>query len=296
VAGEPRRRRRDLWRLDGDGSPLSPSRQLLREHYSGIRWVLNMAQFYRVLSTWYLGKTDELVRIVPAYLADAEAVGDTHALAGLRVGRGNPYWLVADRSEEALAHALNGWRRVAGADFRLQDYFQTLSEVQVALYQGRATDALARLEESQAGYAGSLVRRIQIVRIEWAHLHARAAIAVAATSSGSTRTAAVARARRAVRALAGERATWAASLQGLCEAALARIAGDEPEAVAALERTLSAATTSSMALHAEIARRRLGETRGGTDGRAQVAQADAWMTKRAIVKPDAIARMIAPGW
>ncbi len=269
---------------------------LLREHYAGIRWMLNMAQFYRVLSTWYLGRTDELVRLVPAYLADAEAVGDSHALAGLRVGRGNPYWLVADRPEEALAHAIQGWRRRQRGNFVLHDYFQALAEGQVALYQQRWDDALARLDQVQAGFNSSLMKRIQMVRIEWNHLRARASIAVAAASTGAKRAAAIAGARVCVRRLAAERAPWATCLEASNEAALAHLTGNEPAAAAALERAIAAATTSSMALHAEVARHRLGQTRGGTDGKAQVTLADAWMRKHAIVNPAGIVRTLAPGW
>ena len=269
---------------------------LLREHYSGIRWVLNMAQFYRVLSTWYLGRTDELVRLVPAYLADAETVGDAHALAGLRAGRGNYYWLVTDRAEEAIANAVGGWRRAPGGGFHLQDYFRTLAEVQGALYQGRAADALALVEERRPGFERSLVRRIQMVRIEWTHMHARAALAVAATTSGRERAAAMSLARTCMRRVASERAPWTGALHATCEAALARLGGDDAAAAAALERAAAAATESSMELHGAVARHRLGETRGGGDGRAQVAAAEAWMKKRAIVNPAAIVRMIAPGW
>ncbi|MCL4228256.1 MAG: protein kinase [Myxococcales bacterium] len=269
--------------------------QLLREHYGGIRWVLNMTQFYRVLAAWYLGRTDELVRLVPAYLADAEAVGDVHALAGLRFGRGSPYWLVTDRPEEGRALAVHGWRREAGGDFRLQEYFQALAEAQCALYQGQPEQALDRLAESQPRFERSLVRRIQIVRIEWAHVTARAALGAAATRRGRDRDAAGAIARAAMRKVAAERAPWAAPLEALSEAALAHQAGDEAAAVAALERAVATAGERAMALHAAVARHRLGETRGAA-GRAMVDEAAAWMRARAIVDPAAIVRLIAPGW
>ncbi len=270
--------------------------QLLRENYSGIRWVLNMTQFYRCLASWYLGRTDELVRLVPMYLADAEALGDSHALGGLRFGRGNPYWLIIDQPEEARAHAVQGWRRKPGGDFHLHDYFQTLAEVQCSLYQGKPEDAFTRLAEVRDAFDRSLVRRIQMVRVEWNYLTARAALGAAATRTGRGRSDAIAIARACGRRIAGERTPWAAPLHALGEAAIAHLGGDGGAEVAALERAIADATTSGMALHAEVARHRLGEARGGSDGRALTEQAAGWMKKRAIVNPGAIVRMLAPGW
>jgi hypothetical protein len=54
--------------------------------------------------------------------------------------------------------------------------------------------------------------------------------------------------------------------------------------------------TVDMHLFAASARRRLGQLRGGDEGRALVEQADAWMRQQEIQRPDRWTAMIAPGF
>src|SRR5262249_1832631 len=49
-----------------------------------------------------------------------------------------------------------------------------------------------------------------------------------------------------------------------------------------------------MALHAAVARRRRGQLLGGSDGRALVESADAWMQTKGIRNPARTAALLAP--
>lgn len=224
------------------------------------------------------------MRLVPTYLADAEAIGDLYSLHGLRSGRGNPYWLVIDRPADARAMA-SGAAALTRGEFLLYDYFQVLAAAQCALYVGDGEDALACLDAARARFERSLVRRIQIVRIEWIHLTARANLAAAAKRTGRERDRAIAAARTAVKQLAAEKAPWTAALEALCRAALFHLTGDAASTVAALDRAVETATAADMSLHATVARYHRGDPDAGTA-----------MARRAIANPPAMVRLIAPGW
>ena len=258
--------------------------QRLRAHPSGMRWALSMTRFYRVLALWYLGRIEDFVRLVPTYVADADAAGDLYALHGLRSGRGHPYWLVIDRPDDARVMAAAAATLTRG-EFLLYDYFQVLAAAQVALYVGDGEEALALVERAAAGFDRSLVRRVQIVRIEWAHLTARAALAAAARRKGTERAAALASARRAVKALASERAPWTAPLESLCRAALAHQDGDAAASRGHLAAAADAAIRHEMSLHAAVARYHRGEPGAG-----------AALRTRGIVNPPAMVQMLAPGF
>lgn len=269
--------------------------QLLRTHYRDMRWTLNLAQFYRLMTLWYLGRTDEIVRLLPGYLAEAEAVGDAHALAGLRGGRGNLYWLVVDRVDDARAMAALGMGGTAQGEFLLGDYFHLKALGEAALCGATPAEGLAVVEEATPRFERSLIRRIQMVRIEWASVRARTALGAAVGQSGRERAATLAVARTCVRRIAAEKAPWTAAPQALSEAALAQLAGDEAAVQPALERAIAAATARDMALHAAAARYRLGQVRGPS-GRTEVAEATAWLRQRSVVNPAALVRVLAPGW
>jgi hypothetical protein len=49
-----------------------------------------------------------------------------------------------------------------------------------------------------------------------------------------------------------------------------------------------------MALHATVARRRLGELLGGNEGAGLVVAADAWMREHGVRDPDRMAALLAP--
>jgi hypothetical protein len=54
--------------------------------------------------------------------------------------------------------------------------------------------------------------------------------------------------------------------------------------------------SAEMRLYAAAARRRLGEKLGGERGQQLITDADAWMTEQKIKNPEALVRMLAPGF
>jgi hypothetical protein len=93
-----------------------------------------------------------------------------------------------------------------------------------------------------------------------------------------------------------ERMAWADPLAALVEAGVAHVAGDPTRARAQLETAIRGLEAADMMLYAQAARRRHGQLVGGSEGAAEVAQADAWMAAAGVRRPDRMAAMLAPGW
>ena len=66
--------------------------------------------------------------------------------------------------------------------------------------------------------------------------------------------------------------------------------------MARLTAAVAAYDAVDMGLYAASAHRRLGGLLGGEEGRALIAQADAWMTGQGISNPACMAAGIAPGF
>jgi len=79
-------------------------------------------------------------------------------------------------------------------------------------------------------------------------------------------------------------------------AGVAFATGDHGAAAAELRSAIGRFESTGMALHAAVARRRLGAVVGGDEGRALTAEAEAWMTRAGITNADGLVRMLAPGF
>ena len=269
--------------------------RLLRDHCSGMRWALAMAQFYRVTACWCLGDTREVVRLVPRYVAEAMELGDAHALGGMRTGRGSVYWLLVDRPAEGRAMAAAGLpRRNPDDTFHLHDYFHALADAQLDLYEGEAGHAIERVEPIWAPFHGSLLRRVQFVRLDITLLRARCALAAAAADRDRARLLELA--RRGCDDVDRAQAPWARPIATLLRAGMANVRGDQSLALEHLERAAQDATAQGMSLYARAARYRLGQCRGGDEGEAIVDEISAQLRDGEVADPAALMRVLAPGW
>ena len=82
----------------------------------------------------------------------------------------------------------------------------------------------------------------------------------------------------------------------LVSAAVAHQRGEKTKAMNLLSRAAEAFDLADMDLYEAVARRRSGELSGGERGLRDIHEADAWMRKRQIKNPDAMTRLLAPGF
>src|SRR5204863_1272329 len=88
-------------------------------------------------------------------------------------------WLALDDPDEALSQVEQAHRQWSRDGFHLQHYYELLANGQIDLYIGNGRAGLDRFELQGKALAGSLLLRVQNIRVEAQHLRARCALAEA---------------------------------------------------------------------------------------------------------------------
>jgi thiamine kinase-like enzyme len=177
----------------------------------------------------------------------------------------------------------------------LRDYYAFLAETQIDLYEGLAEEAHRRVIANWRGLTRSLLLMIPSVRIEAAHLRARAALAVAARRPPARRGPLLAEARKHVKKLSCQRASWGRALALPLSASVALLSGDREGALERLADGTVALDAEGMRLFAGAARFRLGELMGGEQGAGKCARARQYFEEQGISEPTRMLAMLAPG-
>ncbi len=267
---------------------------LFHDHQGGI-WEVDTMRLFGCLNQLYLGQLAELDKKVPMFVREAERRGDRYMAVSLRARLGL-VWLMRDDpagGQRDVKDALSSWLPAAST-FQVQHFFALHSRCELELYRGDAHAARAELAQGLPALRASMLLRVNMVRIEVRYLAGRIALACAAASQGSPRRAGLRDADAAARKLDRERAPIAASLAMLLRAGLAGLQGDQEGAAALLGAAGTAFERLEMALWMSAARRQLGVLRGGAEGAALTAGADAWMTTQGIKAPARMAAFLAP--
>ena len=267
---------------------------ILRERCTGVTWELDTAQTFLLDSLYWTGAWDEMFRRMPIFAKEAQERGDL--LFGSYQRRLHLIYLAADHPVQAREEAKR--RTWSQRGFHVQHYMDLITQTEIDLYAGDATAAWRRVNEQWLGLRRSLLTRVQFIRAETRHLHARAALALAAdevTAGARERERYLAIAEKDAGKLEQEKTAWTRGLAALIRAGVAATRENSPLALslaAAAERECEAA---HMAHYATVARRRRGKLAGGPDGRALIEMADAWMIRQRIGNRERMTAMLAPG-
>jgi hypothetical protein len=264
--------------------------QILDERCTGVDWELAAAHLYSLLALYYLGELAELSRRLPILLQEARERDDLNAVANLRTRLSYLASLAADDvagAKEEVRQGIAVWSRKG---FTAQHFFELQALVEIAVYEGAGADAWAAVEKSWAALSGSLLLRVQRIRIESLSFRARAAIA-AAGADAARREVLLAEASRAVKQLRAIDAPQALPIATLVAAGLEATNGHLDRAAELMDEAVGRLEVADMPLHLAAARRRLGEL-----GRAgKIDEADEWMTAHGVRNPRAWAQMLVPG-
>jgi serine/threonine protein kinase/tetratricopeptide (TPR) repeat protein len=267
--------------------------QTLLDQCTGVTWELTSAQSFLLGSLMFRGEVLEVSRRLPALLVSARERGNLYASTELRT-RSNFVWLASDDPDRALTEVTEAMREWTTDGFYRQHYNSLLARTQIALYVGDAEGARRLVESEWPVLARSLLLRVQILRLEAIHLRGRCALSAAASGASGRFT------LETVLALAHgiekEAVGWASPWAWLLRAGVAHLRGDEAASASLLDRAATGFDSADMALYAAVARRRLGESLGGSQGGRLIAESDAWLHGQGIRRPDWIARTLAPGF
>ena len=267
--------------------------EVLRDQCTGVTWELTIANRFMLSAMLNMGEIGEVSRRAPVLLAAALEQGNLFGAMDIRT-RLNMIWLAADDPTRARAEVIDALKDWPHEGFHLQHYTSMHALAQIELYTEDSEVVWKHIQGQWKTLEDSMLMRIQILRIEAMHLRARAALASAPRSNEKARR--LRAAEKLARRIERERVAWATPFVQLVNAAVAYQRGDHSKAVGLLSQAIESFDLADIDLYEAVARRRLGELLGNERGRRHIDEADAWMRKRQIKNPEAMTRMMAPGF
>ena len=271
------------------------SAEILSERCSGVTWELSVANRFLLGSLLLQGELAEVSRRVPELLAAAVEQGNIFVSTDLRT-RMNLIWLANDEPDSARTEVIEALKAWPQEGFNLQHYSSMMALAQIELYTGDAEVAWKHVDSQWRALEGSLLLRLQILRVEATHLRARTALASAVYREGKQCGWLLRIAEQMADRINSEKMSWADPFAALVKAAVASARFDNAKAAALLTEASEGFALGDMGLYAAASRRRLGQVLGGERGRELITTADQWMTSQRIMKPGLMTRMLAPGW
>ncbi len=266
--------------------------EVLRDQCTGVTWELTIANRFMLSAMLYMGEIGEVSRRVPVLLAAALEQGNLFAAMDLRT-RLNLIWLAADEPTRARAEVIEALKDWPHEGFHLQHYTSMLALAQIELYTGDGEVAWKHIQGQWRALEDSMLMRIQVLKIEAMHLQARAALASAPATDPTRR---INLAEKWAGKILKERVAWANPFATLVMAGVADRRGDRAKAIGMLKQAMEAFDLADIDLYEAVARRRLGQLMNDEIGQRHISEADEWMSKRQIVNPEAMTRMMAPGF
>ena len=272
---------------------LSEAEEILRYRCTGVTWEVASTQTFLLSSLIYLGEMREISVRVPLLLSAAEKRNNLYELTDLRT-RVNILWLLNDEPDEALRQVIEAMQKWTQTGFHRQHYNALLAIAQIELYTGNGLVAWKQVSGQWSELSGSMILRVQIIRIEALHLKARCALAAAASRTQDARRL-IGVAEKLAGQISKESMKWADPLAELLQAGIACLRDDKQTAISLLSRARAGFADAHMKLYAAVAKRRLGEITGGVAGQLLIDEADSWMREQKIKAPARITEMLAPG-
>jgi len=270
--------------------------QILRGQCTRVAWQIDTAQFYTLLSLFYLGEIADLARRLPVLLKEAMERDALYSETILCTRLAHLTMLADDNVEGAERAIRQGMERWSQKGFYNQHYYEMVATAETALYAGRGADAWNGLMKRWDALAHTLLLRVQPVLIESVHLRGRAALAAAMDRhcSAIDRERLLRLAAKDASKIQRTAAPWAGGLAHLLLAGIHSVR-DDPGALVHLAAAEATFEREQMGLYLAVARQRRGEVLGSVEGGALASSARAAMHAQSIRMPDAFARMLAPG-
>jgi tRNA A-37 threonylcarbamoyl transferase component Bud32 len=271
--------------------------ELLGSEQRHAAWQLSTVRAHHVPILLELGKVDELCRLSRQWYDDSRDRGNRFSASMVSTGWGSLMWLRADDvagARQALANAVIHHRTGA---YYLPDFYRLMAQLATDLYSGDGAAAYRHVTEVWPILKASQLLRIRVVRLR--HRHFRAWSALAAAREDPRRRELLRVAERDARELERERHYSPSANRAraqLIYAGVQAVRGDDARATEHLTAAIRGFKAEQSWLMHAVAQRRLGEVRGGDEGKALIATSDAWMAGQRIANPVALSRIFAPGF
>ena len=257
----------------------------------GASFELASARAFLVWSAMMRGRFARVLKLVPAYVAEAEDRGDLYAATYQMTGFSNVAWLSKDDVSEArrmLAVAESRWPT---EQFDVPRYLNMIAAAHIELYDGRGRAGYERILRDWRSLRWGVAFRAQITRFGMRFV--RGLCAIAAFDELGDR-ALLRDAQACAHAIARERVTWSECFSQILLFGVAMRRGPGEQSLAHLEQAEEKAIATGMALHGAVVRHRRGEIIGGNEGRSLIDEALAFMAAQDIKNPARMLDMLSP--
>jgi len=266
--------------------------EVLRERCTGVAWEITVANRYRLTALLHLGELAEVSRRVPSLLSAALEQGNIFAAMELRT-RLSLIWLAADDPDKARAFVIEALQSWTHEGFHLQHYNSLHALAQIELYTGDPEVAWKHLQGQWPALEDSLLLRTPAVRVEALQLRARTALASSQANRDRSKLRLVEKLARKIEKV---NMSWSKPFANLARATVAYQRSENEKAIILLKEALQGFEAAEMSLHAAVVRRRLGERMRNENGARLIHEANVWMAGQKVKNPDAMTRMVAPGF
>jgi hypothetical protein len=277
------------------------AKALFRGLGEGHGWELDSLDQFAHWALDHLGEQEELRRVVAERIRWARSVGNRFVEVGYRIwfvhaalADDRPAELVAD-IEDAIASWLPD-----DAEFSNQEYLALRSRVYARLYEGRPEAVEGALRAQWSTYTRSLTGRVVHTREEGLGLMTGLELLLARNAleerRGADARAALARARRGVRALEKGRQPVTRVTLRLREAGLAYVEGRPEDAERRLAAAVEDAEALGLGLVTAAAKAVHGSLLGGDAGKERKREALAYLRERRFRRPDRLVAAVLPGF
>lgn len=276
--------REGLKRIDGGV-------RILQNQCAGVAWECSVGKSSALNSLFWLGEIGEIARRAPAWLRDAEQVGDVYAMV-----TAEQYDALARLAADDIVGARERLRRALGrwcqTGFHFQHWLSLKIEVLCDLYEGKPSAAWARLQSAWKTLEDSHLMRVQLMLIDALMLRATTAAAVA--GRGEDRRRMLDSADRDAAALKRVKRQNASACADFIRGLTAAAWGDRDAATERLADAAAGFDAAEIGLQAACARRLRGVLLGGERGQALLRQADTFMMEQGIKRPELWTSIHAP--
>ena len=279
-------------RFRAAAATLAQAEEIFAEGPRGLTYEKNNTRVFRVHALRMLGAVQQHGALITELVRAGRQRGDRYLETSLR--------LLQVQSLLARGDVAEARRNIDDATwtppehgFHLQHWYELRARVELALYEGDAGPAFARLAPAFAALRRSLLLRVKLVRADAVYLQAR--LALAAMHAGH----AVPRGRdlvaRAIAELDAERVGYASVFASLLRAGMAELAPDarRDEVVRCLRDALEVATANDMAIQVAASSALLGAMVAGAAGVAYRAAANGYVAQHRIAEPDRFFALVA---
>ncbi len=273
-------------------APASEALETFRNYCPGTSWEQNLLTTFRLGAIEQTGSLLEVAREAPD-LARQALERDDHFSRGFLALAVPASRLMADDPSSAL-EILREQRDLATGEFTTLRLWGVHRTVDVHLYCGRGSDALAHHLSHWEAFQHSLLFRALPIRVLGHWFLARAALGAAQGGGDVLKALRVAREQATTLQHMGRTDAKAWSL--IARAGIARIEGRKEHALQLLDEAVATCDRSQMPLFTLYARRNRGAMRGGLDGTREIDAVDAALRAQGVKHPERWVATYAPGF